>query len=168
MKRLIPKAHLKWTEPKAIRKARDEMESRALSPWIRPGVVAIVTAFFMLQWWSAKHIPGKSPLPFPNAFAVALGGGVFLVYVVPLLCRICPSSVQVFDHGISCSCGNRGAFWKYKDIDHCELASQDADHFVLVIQTKTEKRILLGVPSELVSKLKEVLLILGVDMDDQT
>ncbi|MDD4060234.1 MAG: hypothetical protein PHW08_05980 [Kiritimatiellae bacterium] len=169
MKRLIPKAILKWKEPKLIRKVKNEMEQRAQSPWFKPGVVVVWAGLLMLNWWVGKQDPTKAPPSLPYALALAMGGGVFVAYVVPWVYRLCPAYVQVFDHGIARSCGDSGAVWKFKDIDRCEIASVGTGittQSVLVIHTLNNKRIILGLPPEMVPQLTSVLAQMNVTVNE--
>lgn len=171
MKRLIPKVHLEWKEPNLIRKARDEMEKRLLSPWLKPGVVLLSTAFLMLNWWLAKRIPERTPPSLPNALAMGIVCGICLAYVFPWMCRLCPSYVQVSDRGITRVCGNSFVVWRFKDIDHCEVATvsgSETECSALVIYTRKGRRIILGVSADLLLKLTGLLTEMNVAAVNRT
>lgn len=160
MRRLIPKAHLKWNEPKLVQQAKDVLEDQSLSPWFKPGLAVAVAAMGMLQWWLAKQDPTRTPPELSRALPLSFVAGVFFAYLVPWLYRICPSRIQVFDDGIARSCGSGASVWKYKDIDRCEIATVQVGNVrqaLLLIHPRKAKRILLGIPAEHVAAVADVL-----------
>ena len=169
MKRLIPKAKLEWKEPKAIRKARDQMDKKSLSPWFKPGVVVFSAAFLMLNWWLARQNPNKTPPDLHNALLLALFGGTFFAYGIPWMLSLCPSYIRIFEHGISRVIGNSASLWKFKDISRCEFASVESGESrqsALVIHTTKAKRIILGIPDELAAQAKQVLTEMNVKIEE--
>lgn len=165
MTRLLPKRHLEWKEPKAVRVAREQVETESLSPWFRPGAILIVVALCMTNWWLALRNPGKTPPPLTVALSLSTGFGVFLVYIVPWFFRFCPSYIRIFDKSITRVIGNSATCWQFKNIDHCEIVSIANDgraEPALLIHTVKGKRALIGVPADLVSKVTDVLSGLNV------
>ncbi len=160
MKGLFPKVHLEWKEPESIRRVRDDLEKKEVSPWTNPGFVLLICAVAMTQWWVASQTPGKTPIDLWAALAIALLGGACMVYGIPWILSLCPSSIRIMDNGISRVIGNHASFWKFKDIEQCEFASLDGGEIqqpVFVIHTNKAKRIVLGIPAELSSPARQVL-----------
>lgn len=168
MVRLIPKRHLEWKEPKAVRMAREQTEADSRPPWLKPGVLLVVVAVCMADWWFALHNPGKKPVSLPVALSLASGGGFFLVYVVPWCFRFLPSHISVFDKSITRVVGNSAASWQFKDIDRCEVLSIAVDgraEPALLIHTLKGKRVMIGLPADLVPKVTDVLSSLNVRIE---
>ena len=167
--RIFPKARLEWTEPKAFRKIKDQIDAEALSPFFKPGIVVFISSLSMLTWWLSKQDPDKSPLPLQYALLLALFGGFFFAYILPWMLGLCPSYIRIYDHGISRVIGNSGSIWKFKKMDRCEFVSYEIGetiHSALVIHTGKAERIILGIPSELTAKARHTLSDIGVKTEE--
>ena len=165
MKSIIPKALLEWKEPKPLRKAMEELEQRAHSRWAKPFMLCVITLSLLAIRWMNSLNPDKSPPSWGASVPLAVAGACVFVYAMPLIYRLCPSYVRVFDNGISRVVGNHARMWKFKDIDRCELAlfrTGGGVHSVLVIHSRTTRSFVIGVGSDLVPKLIQTLSGLGV------
>lgn len=169
MKRLVPKAHLKWREPREIRRIQERIEAEARSFWFAPGMVVFASAPFLAMWWLARQVPGRTPPPLPQALGLALLAGVFFAYVLPWVLRRCPADIRVFENGISRVVGNTAAMWKFTDMERCGIAVRDIGgraFAVLDIHLRNGRRILLGLPADLAAPAEDMLRRFNVPIDD--
>ena len=170
MGRYLPTTYLKWREPKNVRHAREKITIRSASHTRRLIYILITSGALILPWCAAKLNPVKNhPWPLSIAMPVALASGVFFVYGMPWLRRLCPSLIRVTDRGILAVIGNRGQIWKYKDIQKCSLASNeigDETVSVLAITSSRGKTTLLGIDESVaIDELTQILSRHDVSVD---
>ncbi len=94
---LLPKLAFKWREPKQYVAARDARIRLGRRWWSDLPLVAIVGAMLLATWYLATLNPKKHPPSFEVAVLLGFALGVFLVYVVPWINRLCPSEIKFFE-----------------------------------------------------------------------
>jgi hypothetical protein len=165
---LIPRTYLHWREPALVRRTREAAEEKALPRLLRPALVLLCTGLLLLQWYFATLNPNKQPRPLWQVLPVAVGFGLLLVYVLPLLYRLCPSSIRVTDAGLARVVGNHARVWKYRDLRSCRVVSEGAVS-VLELTTGGGQAVILGIaPSVPLEELCEVLAGCGVQVNRLT
>jgi hypothetical protein len=122
---LLPKVRIKWREPKALVMQRDSRVRTTVIWWQQAVGVVIITIIMMLVWYLATLNPKKSPPSFEIALILAISLGVFLVYIVPWIVRLCPSEIKLTDDAVIVTQGNRHRWAKWKDIGSCILGERD-------------------------------------------
>jgi hypothetical protein len=156
---LLPKTYLRWREPKEVRRTCEWLERRSSSRLLRPALVLVVAGTLLCTWYL-----NKNPSPWWPAVLLGLGGGVVVVYVLPLLYVICPSEVRVTETCILKIVGDQPAAWKYTEIEACCIAT-DGTVAVLEIVTRKGKNNIVGIaPSVPLDELARVLGEHGVEV----
>jgi hypothetical protein len=166
--KLFNKPLLAWKEPREIRKTREKMEAISRPLWLKPAGLVIGAGMMMALWWTARLQPGNTAPALPYALMLAVAGGWFFAYGIPLIYSFCSIHIQISDFGIMRACGNRFESWGYKEIERCEIASIDTGHgtlSVLVIHTVKAKQFVMGIEAGLVPQVEQVLLKMNVRVD---
>jgi len=110
------KAKLSWNEPRSIRRAREGALRRAGAWKGKLVVVAIVAGVVMGQWALALRRADRTPPAWYVALALGLLLGGFLVYLVPLILKLCPSRITLTPQGILQLVGNRRALLPWRHV----------------------------------------------------
>jgi hypothetical protein len=141
---LFERATLKWREPKEFLELHQKYESARARWWARPGAALFTAALVFGNWYLSTLDPHKSPVDAGTALVGCLGLGIFLVYVVPLLNRFCPSEVKLYS---KCLLKGQGSFNRvvaFKEMaSYCWLHN-DRFH-TLCLTSKKGRRLLIGV-----------------------
>jgi hypothetical protein len=131
----LPKVAFKWREPKQYLAARDLRDRIGRRWWRDLPLVAIVGAMMLPLWYLATLNPKKHPPSFEVAVLLGFALGVFLVYVVPWMNRLCPSEVKFFTKSFLVSRGNNHRTGEWKDVSSWDLTKQDS-YDILTWRTK--------------------------------
>ena len=129
------KLAFKWREPKQYVAARDARIRLGRRWWSDLPLVAIVGAMLLATWYLATLNPKKHPPSFEVAVLLGFALGVFLVYVVPWINRLCPSEVKFFEKSFLVSRGNSHRTGKWKDVSSWGMTKQDS-YDILIWRTK--------------------------------
>jgi len=135
----------KWEEPRDFRSVKEGLEKQSWRWWYRPLAVLIVFAALMSNWAIVRLNPNKQPPPMWQVIPIALMGSVVFIYVVPLLYRMAPTGIHVYDDKIIRVCGDKGFRLKFKDTRSFRIEDCDA-YYVLSLEDVKGKEILFGVP----------------------
>jgi hypothetical protein len=157
----FPKTYLRWQEPKIARQTRAALEKAALPRWFRLAMMLLTAGLLMFSWFVATLNPQKNPLPLMIALPASLAGGLFFVYVVPLVYHVCPSYIRMTDGGISRVIGDHVKVWKYAEIQACRIASEGTEGGITVLEITTHKSktFILGIaPKVSLDELQRVLM----------
>jgi hypothetical protein len=115
--------------------------------WHKPLAAFIVACLIMVNWVLAKLNPNKQPPTFEVAVAIAMLGGLFLVFSVSWLSRMAApySTVMVFHNRLFKTNGVRHREWRFKDISSFALYNCETFR-VLVLKLPRGHQSLVGVP----------------------
>ncbi len=152
-RRLFPRTLLQWTEPRTVQKARNALESRNLK---RLWWMMLLPSFLFIGVMGVIA-PESMPRMIAVLALVAVGMG-FILWSY----RTFPFRVRITDIGIVHDIKSKNAtWWKFTEMDHCEIASASIGGevtSVLVIVLKRGERIPIGIaPSIPVAKLQVAL-----------
>lgn len=114
-----------------------------------PGCCLLISAAVMVNW-SVSRLNPNHPLPdFPAALAIAIGGGIVMVYGLPPLIALIPSSVEVRENGISCLRHGSGSFVRFKDVESVEWTRKHGFTVLRIVRKGSSRReVPLGVAPE--------------------
>jgi hypothetical protein len=164
---LILKTYLTWREPNSVRRKRESLADES-SRKRRPLFVLIVAAGWLSLWFTATLVPNRNPQSFWSVLPLALGGGVVVVYVFPMLYKILPSYIKITEKGIEQLVGDDACFWKYEDIEFCRLMKNEEEAGVsgmLEIVTFKGNSLMLGIPvTVLLEEVQSILVEQGVQI----
>ena len=104
---LFTKVRIKWREPKVFVAERDRRERMTTIWWQQIIGVGIVASTIMPVWYLATLNPKKNPPSIQIALLLAIFLGVFIVYIVPWIVRLCPSEIKLTDDAVIVTQGNR-------------------------------------------------------------
>lgn len=127
---------------------------RVTNWWVKPVLVLGLAGLFLLQWYLATLKEGpKRPPPFESALWVALGGSFAMIYGIPWLVWLVPSSVTANERGFT----KDKWFMPFENL--AAHAWFPADEFsTLLLVDKDGGRTLFGVPkNETEAKLRTIL-----------
>jgi hypothetical protein len=149
-RRIFPKKRFAWREPKDFVRA-ENAELAARRPWwVKPGLCLLFSALVMVNWSSATLNPNKHPPALPTALAIAIGGGIVMVYGLPPLIALVPSWVEVHENRISWLRHGSVRFVFFKDIYSVEWTSKRGLTALRIVRKGSKRReVLLGVAPEL-------------------
>jgi hypothetical protein len=158
----FPKRLIEWREPDGfVRITRAFAESHT-TPWARPLLVVLVLGVLLVPWYLARFNPAKGPVSFPAALCLGLFLGLFLVYCVPLLNRLCSSTVRMFSNGLVRVRGQEFTRLTWKEVTSHYWKQTDGFH-TLALVTNRGQTILFGAPDETTRRqAEEVLAHVGV------
>ena len=122
---LFPRKLMKWREPRKVRRAREATEEKRLSPWVRPlGVLAVAAVFWIISLLGVASEDAPITAQPCLALLMLVGLGVFLVYLVPLMLKLCPAQVLLTEKALVRVVGNTGTHLPYESIHSCEIVSR--------------------------------------------
>lgn len=162
---LLPKALLKWREPKFARQTRHSLEAASLPRWLRPSMVLLVAAVNMGNWLLSTLNPQKNPLPLMFALPLSFVGGFLLVYVLPALAHLFPSEIRITDVAILIHDGGHTRRLDYPRIHGCRIISEGTKEGISVLEITTTRpnTFIVGIgPAVSVDELQRVLTERGV------
>jgi hypothetical protein len=107
--------------------------------------VLLGAAMFMVYWSLVRLNPNKQPPPFWLALNVSFGGSLFFVYVMTWVISLCPAYIRMYEKWICRTVANSNQLWRFSDIR--SYSWRDCtDYDVLVLEHRTNKQVLIGVP----------------------
>jgi len=170
MGKILAKTYLHWTEPRNVRRTREDIAVKSVSHARRLAYCLLVGGVLTaIPWCVAKLNPAKNAPPLQLLVPIAIGAGLFYVYVFPWLLRLTPFTIRITDQGIMWVNGNRGGTWKYDDIQACSIATEKIDGEmirVLAVTRSHDKTTMLGIDDSIsLEELINVLLEHGVCVD---
>lgn len=113
---LFQKTRFKWREPSEFLKIRDTQEAAGLRWWHRPTGVFVCSLFGMFAWYLATLNPENDPPSFVEALPLFILLGVFYIYIIPFINRLCPSEARVLEKAFSLVRGSRNLYVKWTDV----------------------------------------------------
>jgi hypothetical protein len=154
---LFPTRHFKWHEPVDFIRRLHATEAASVRWWHRAFVMLGCTFFFLLSWQIAHMNPKNQPPPFLDALVLAASGGVFLVYLVPMLNRSQKSWITCFDDNILRMQGSRHRVWYYSQIVRFEVVDEE-DYHILVLTLPRDQQSSIGIPRAISIRELEIFL----------
>ncbi len=148
-RRIFPKKRFAWKEPKYFVRA-ENAEFAARRPWwVKPGLCLLVSALLIANWSLARLNPDKQPPAFSVAFAVALGGGIVLVYGLPSLFALIPSCTELREDRIIRFRHPSVQFLKFKEVESFEFTTKHGFTVLRIVRKSLKRReLFLGVAPE--------------------
>jgi hypothetical protein len=145
---VLQKTRFKWREPAEFLRVRDAQEAAGLRWWHRPIAALICSLFGVLVWFLATLNPENEPLSFIEAFPLFILLGVFYVYIIPFINRLCPSDARVLEKAFSLVRGSRNFYVKWTDVSAYRF-----DHlqgvYVLQLALKNGRSAAIGLAPEI-------------------
>lgn len=103
---------------------RDFNERRTSTWWHQALGVVICTVLMLLLWFLATLNPKKEPPTFEFAFFLAVLCGIFAVYLIPWMIRLCPSWIGLTEKELRIVRGNTGRSLKWQDVEFFNFAEE--------------------------------------------
>lgn len=150
---------LNWKEPKAFALTSDRYEKRRMPWWVQPLCAIAVVGLNLLCWYLATLNPHKHPLPLNQALPIILTLGLFIAYVFPWLCRLCPAEVRITRSKIVRTCGNSHRIVAFKKITGFKwFENPNQGYFMLQVNRQKGASYFYGVPDSVTRDKVDALL----------
>jgi hypothetical protein len=150
--RIFPRKRFAWKEPRDFVRAEYVELAARRKWWLKPGLCLLVSANVMAIW-AIERLSPNYPVDFPTALAIAVGGGLLMVYGLPPLIALLPWTVEVFENRISWLHDGAGRCVLFKDIESAEWTIKHGFPALRIVRKGPKRReVLLGVAPEVNTK----------------